>query len=503
MNQTLNYALRYLKMGLSVIPLKPKSKIAAIDWKEYQKRRATDTEVRAWFATQPFNVGIVTGSVSNLVVLDLDGPNGLAFAQKHGVKSSLVSLTGSGKHLWYQHVEGIKNSASAIAPGVDVRGEGGYIVAPPSLHENGKAYRFATAPMFARLPDFPTGLIGATPATDSHVKPDNWLDEALKEIKNGHIHNTLVSVLGKFRAHNFSEQATYDLLQTHTTAGGMSGEDLRSKITEIWGRYEPNERPTVVGGVDRRGSGLVIRSPSNDNDWQQYQSRSELDTTETFRTGFKTLDKMLEGGLKSERAFTIAARTGTGKTNFAIALSRSLCQQGKKVLYFSTEFTYRKIWDRYISLAGSQDAIRRDPFMVVDSFSPNLEQVEEAIRQANPDVFIFDHVNHLGEEREALGSFMQGCNFLQRKYNAQAVIVAQLNRQADWVENGERVHPRMSMIKGSGTIEQASSRILLLSETKVLPEGNEILGVLDKNDSGEKGIIQFMLKKHPYRIEEI
>ena len=120
-----------------------------------------------------------------------------------------------------------------------------------------------------------------------------------------------------------------------------------------------------------------------------------------------------------------------------------------------------------------------------------------------PDVFIFDHINQMGEEREGLGTFMQGCNFLQRKYNSQGIMVAQLNRQADWVENGKRVEPRMSMIKGSGTIEQARSRVLLLSETRQTPEYNEILGVLDKNDSGDRGLINFALYKSPYHIREL
>ena len=59
------------------------------------------------------------------------------------------------------------------------------------------------------------------------------------------------------------------------------------------------------------------------------------------------------------------------------------------------------------------------------------------------------------------------------------------------------------MIKGSGTIEQASSRVLLLSETRVTPEGTEIVGNLDKNDNGEKGLLHFILKKSPYRMEGI
>ena len=98
---------------------------------------------------------------------------------------------------------------------------------------------------------------------------------------------------------------------------------------------------------------------------------------------------------------------------------------------------------------------------------------------------------------------MKGCQFLQRKYNLQGVILAQLNRSADWVENGKRVEPRLSMIEGSATIEQASSRVLLLSMTRSLPEYHEIQGFLAKNDDGDTGLVNFALYRNPYHLEEI
>jgi replicative DNA helicase len=268
--------------------------------------------------------------------------------------------------------------------------------------------------------------------------------------------------------------------------------------------HKTGEQSLLLPSKYSESSGLSIHSPADDDSFNKFsESMASISSRTGIRTGFPTLDRYFEGGLKSERLFTVAARTGTGKTNFAIALAANLCQQGKKVLFFSTEFQYSKIWNRYISTLSDKTGFRRHAFFVCDSFSPRIEQVEEAIKRVMPDVFIFDHINHLGEEREGLGAFMQGCNFLQRKYQSQGVMVAQLNRQADWVENGKRVEPRMSMIKGSGTIEQASSRVLLLSEVRVTPEFNEIIGVLDKNDSGDRGLLQFGLYKNPYIFKEL
>ncbi len=508
---TMSWALRYLKEGWSIIPVEPKGKKPLIDWKPYQQRLSTETELRSWLEKWPeMNIGIVTGFISGLTVLDLDGTDGNEFRLKKNIVSPAVSLTGNGRQVFYKWKDGIKNSVKVIASGVDVRGEGGFVVAPPSIHQSGKMYRWERF-VPVRIPDFPTELVSVTyMAKEPKVvvtKSDDWLSEALEEMKNGHVHNTLVSVLGKFRAHNFSVSDTVRLLQPHCFENGAAFRGLEAKVREIWGRYpsgtESERRPLETYRFNE--SRLVsIKSPTNNDDFEQFQ-RSNLvtDKPDGLQTGFPTLDRYLEGGLKSERLFTVAARTGTGKTNFAIALAHNLCEQNKKVLFFSTEFRFEKIWSRYRAIMGTPERFRNHAFYVCDSFSPNIGQVEEAIKRIMPDVFIFDHINQMGEERETLGAFMQGANFLQRQYNAQGIMVAQLNRQADWVESGKRVEPRMSMIKGSGTIEQASSRVLLLSETRVTPEFNEVLGVLDKNDSGDRGLIQFGLYKQPYIFKEL
>jgi replicative DNA helicase len=98
---------------------------------------------------------------------------------------------------------------------------------------------------------------------------------------------------------------------------------------------------------------------------------------------------------------------------------------------------------------------------------------------------------------------MQGLNWLKRKYDCAGIVTAQLNRAADWVEGGKKVEPRLSMIKGSGTIEQAASRVLLLNEVRVTPEMTEIQGIVAKNDNGQKGVVIFGLMQNPWRIEEL
>ncbi len=525
----LNFALKYARMGLNVIPLIPKGKEPLIPWKEFQTRKATEEEIRKWFTSWPLaNIGIVTGLISGVGIIDIDGEEGLRQAALLKLSSSLTSLTGNGKHLWFHFAQGLANSVSQIAPHVDIRGEGGYVVAPPSIHLNGVRYRWTHWPhvtTFQKLPEFPS--IGNVANADITPSPSQGLFKSrlniaalLGDMKDGNIDNTLFTVCSRLRADGYSADDARLLLQPHADRVGASPGHLDAKIENVWARYspnvkpvwnEPNEKKTSFGQAglqmarNSEVSGLVIHSPSNPESWEGYTKVQNNIMGEISQTGYPKLDAMLKGGLKSSRLFTVAARTGVGKTNWLLGVCRTLCSQGRSVLLFSTEMPYAQIWERYLATLQDSREFKSHKFYVCDSFAPNLERVEEAINEIKPDVFMFDHINHISEEQRELGSFMQGLNYLRRKYDCAGIVTAQLNRAADWVDikTGDRVLPRMSMIKGSGTIEQASSRVLLLSETRVTPEMTEIVGNLDKNDNGPKGLLHFGLMSNPYKMAEL
>lgn len=516
-----NFALKYLQLGLSVIPLRPNGKEPLFPWKEYQKRLPTEAEVIEWWTQSAnANIGIVTGLISGVVVIDLDGPEGLQTALAMNLTSSVISFTGRGKHLWYRHPGGTNNIENAVRkyPGLDIRGDGGYVVAPPSVHENGHRYRWLK-PFVGNainLPSFPSHILTSVKPVDTAFKPRLDISTALKGMTNGNIDSTLFSVCSKLRNDGYSADDARVLLQPHADRVKAEPGHLDEKIQNVWSRYDP--KPRYIPGMLRTETpqeyatrGLVIHTPTNPDSLKQYeqlQLANSCDGTNEsngFKTGYAKLDTLLKGGLKSSRLFTIAARTGVGKTNWVISVARTLCISGKKVLLFSTEMPYSQIWERYIATLDNPESFNDHQLFICDSFAPNLANVEEAIRQIKPDLFVFDHINHVAEDPQELGTFMQGLNLLRRKYDCAGIITAQLNRNADWIDlkTGEKTIPRMSMIKGSGTIEQASSRVMLLSETRVTPEGTEIVGNLDKNDNGPKGLCHFMLKTDPYRMEEI
>lgn len=212
----LNEARGYVARGWSVIPV-TQNKVPALRWKTYQERLPTDDELRSWFERDNgFNVAVVTGQVSNLCVLDVDEwtPEWVALVLRKGpLPDTFAVSTGKGDHFYFS---GTGPSRVGVVPGVDVRGDGGYVVAPPSRHANGKVYEVSD--------DSPV-----------HAWP-RWLDDEFKSLQ---------------------PQPTPSVplrLSTQTTAYGSSA--LQGMLEDI-GSLVPGQRNVGFRDKIHRLAGLV------------------------------------------------------------------------------------------------------------------------------------------------------------------------------------------------------------------------------------------------------
>uniref|UniRef100_A0A6M3X9S5 Putative bifunctional DNA primase/polymerase n=1 Tax=viral metagenome TaxID=1070528 RepID=A0A6M3X9S5_9ZZZZ len=143
MSNLLDAALWYSKkFGFSIIPVKHDKK-PYLKWEQYQKEKATEDELREWWDKWPTaSVGIVTGKISNLTVIDIDSQEGLEEIEKITPESFLTptaTTPGGGQHRYCLYHEGIRNAARFL-PGCDVRSEGGYVIAPPSRNARGNYF---------------------------------------------------------------------------------------------------------------------------------------------------------------------------------------------------------------------------------------------------------------------------------------------------------------------------------------------------------------------------
>jgi hypothetical protein len=163
-------ALAYARHGWSVVPVHTPmpsgcscgradcaavGKHPRIRWEAAMERAASEAEVAAWWRRWPdANVGVVTGPVSGVVVLDVDprhgGEESLAALEAHGapLPATPESLTGGGgRHLWL--AGGGELPTAELAPGVELKAARGAAAAPPSLHASGRRYAWAAG----RSPD--------------------------------------------------------------------------------------------------------------------------------------------------------------------------------------------------------------------------------------------------------------------------------------------------------------------------------------------------------------
>jgi len=107
-------------------------------------------QIADWWREWPTaNVGIATGAISGIVVLDVDprhgGNESLDRLQSEGGMLPItvtVCTGGGGFHFYFQHPGGTIRNRTNVRPGIDFRGDGGYVVAPPSNHASGDVYRF-------------------------------------------------------------------------------------------------------------------------------------------------------------------------------------------------------------------------------------------------------------------------------------------------------------------------------------------------------------------------
>lgn len=143
----------YASRGLAVFPLAPKSKVPCIAGGF--KNATTDIEqIAAWWEYKPeSNIGIATGGASGgLVIIDCDydeakGEDGMATVRGHELsegafpESACVTTPRGGEHLYFFSDEPFDCSTNA-EEGVDIRADGGYVVAPPSVHPNGGTYEW-------------------------------------------------------------------------------------------------------------------------------------------------------------------------------------------------------------------------------------------------------------------------------------------------------------------------------------------------------------------------
>ena len=189
--------------------------------------------IASWFGQGQLNIGIATGAVSGIIALDVDprhdGDQTLAALEReHGpLPPTWRFLTGGGgEHILFRYPgRPLPNSAGEIGPGIDVRGDGGYIVAPPSEHISGGRYAVSVDhhPDEVKLADLPPWLLQRLRPQPETGKPaarsaKDWRGMVGSVVGEGERNRTLASLSGHLLRNRIDPWVALNLLQAWNRA---------------------------------------------------------------------------------------------------------------------------------------------------------------------------------------------------------------------------------------------------------------------------------------------
>lgn len=145
--------------GFRLFPVVHRGKRPAVRWTEFQDRSPIDEELTAW-DNSDFNVGIVTGAASGIVVVDVDSPEAQRVVDELELPLTPSVSTARGRHLYYRSPKRlIGNRVNVLGVKLDIRGQGGFVVGPGSIHPDGSIYAWEESPAEVALADFPEQLL--------------------------------------------------------------------------------------------------------------------------------------------------------------------------------------------------------------------------------------------------------------------------------------------------------------------------------------------------------
>jgi hypothetical protein len=216
-------ALTYANRGWPVFPVTGKAPLTEHGFKD---ATLDEEQILAWWQRHPAaGVAIATGAVSGVLVVDVDAQKGGAGTWKrlvaeHGkVPSTAATLTGGGgSHLLFQHPGDVPSSTGKLGDHVDVRADGGYAILPPSVHENGRTYKWMQTVEKAGLAEPPAWLIELARDRRNGRPSMAPIDEVIPE---GRRRAAMLTVAGKLKR------------------AGLTGEEILPTLRELNRRCRP------------------------------------------------------------------------------------------------------------------------------------------------------------------------------------------------------------------------------------------------------------------------
>ncbi len=474
-------------------------------WDEYKKRRPTKEEVTSWFTENPdANIAIITGEVSSVIVMDLDSSDAERHAaEKGGFDDTPRVVTGRGSQVYLKHPEFAVRNSSNRELKIDMRGDGGYVVAPPSTHGSGRQYRW--------MKD--CSIFDVDPA-----ECPEWVINFIKDPPRNEVKKTKLVTATNTKTNenvvNTEGNKFIDLLRNGTSAGdrnqtaaSLIGHLMKTvkdpnEVWEIINLWNQKNSPPLdqrelrktfdsVKSMDVKGK-INMKSFLYDVNKVIAQYEEQYVRIPFGGEFLQNLEKQMNGGLAGGRLYVFGGIPSAGKTVLLNNIADNICRNGYPVLFFSYDdgseellfrtfarfsdydidaFNVRTAKDediRYIFNSSEVKKIIEVKYVVKQQIKVEKwdEMIEELIKMHNrPPVIIIDFLRKLktdsksNDERLRIDDMLCKLTELAKKYNIPVVAISELAR--DSYKSGQRLS--IASFKETGMIEYEASWLGILA----------------------------------------
>ena len=518
-------AIEYCRRGWSVIPIRfegtveDRKKPLLLSWEIYQKKAASEAQVEKWFQQWPkANVGLVMGSVSGLVALDLDGPHAMDLLRhaKIDLPDTASVQTSRGYHLVFAHpgytVSNRVKLLSGGESGVDIRGDGGYIVAPPSVHGSGAIYQWVVpVERIAPLPNGIAALLSRKAQRDDAEGDGSWFETAWRGVGDGQRNDTAARLAGWWlhKTKGDVHAAYYAMMSwAERCSPPMALHELKTTIRSVARLEAAKQNHEQVKTFHKH---VVVEGP----EWAEHLRKHKPEEgTPVNVPGFDLLRGLVPG-----RLIFLAGRPGAGKSSLSTQLTVEACFMGSAhtpTLVISTEMTLND-WGTWMAsyLAHKETHLLphplpesilqfwgMSPVAIVDSGTMSIQDIRHiAESRVGLKLLIVDNTTRIvGGRKDSrtleIGDVARGLKGIARDMNCTVVALVHMNRLS---ETSGRTRPRLSDLRDSGEIEQEADAVMFLwNKEKEDAKFKSIIPTIltvEKNRHGRTGDVHLMFNK--------